>query len=292
MSELLRALGTLCEPPAAEHARVAESLGLPGPPDASSSTHVFVLQLPPYASLYLGPEGMLGGAARDRIAGFWRAVGLVPPPEPDHLAALLGLYASLSDDERAQGDGARRALRRQARAALLHEHLLSWLGPWLARVAEVAGPWHRAWATLLTAALQCEADELLIGDEPLPVHLRAAEPLQPPGGSGGRGFLDGLLAPARSGLLLVADDLARAAHDLGLGRRVAERRYVLRHLLGQDAAAVLGWLEHAARSAAQRLAGVAPIAVAREWNDRAAITAAVLADAGALAQDEEMSRAG
>ena len=36
---------------------------------------------------------MLGGEARDRIAGFWRALGLVPPPEPDHLAVMLGLYA-------------------------------------------------------------------------------------------------------------------------------------------------------------------------------------------------------
>jgi sulfite exporter TauE/SafE len=39
---------------------------------------------------------MLGGAARERVAGFWRAVGLVPPPEPDHLAALLGLAAGVS----------------------------------------------------------------------------------------------------------------------------------------------------------------------------------------------------
>src|SRR5918996_3366147 len=189
MSELLRALGTLCEPPAAPHARVAEALALPGAPDASAYTHVFVLQLPPYASLYLGPEGMLGGAARERIAGFWRALGLVPPAEPDHLAALLGLYAALADDERAQPDGARRALRRQARAALLHEHLLSWLGPWLARVAELGGAWHRAWANLLTDALAREAGELLTGEEPLPAHLPATRPLQPPGESGGGGVL-------------------------------------------------------------------------------------------------------
>ena len=39
----------------------------------------------------------MGGLARERIAGFWNAVGLTPPPEPDHLAALLGLYASLTE---------------------------------------------------------------------------------------------------------------------------------------------------------------------------------------------------
>ncbi|HSD76728.1 MAG TPA: molecular chaperone TorD family protein, partial [Solirubrobacteraceae bacterium] len=100
--ELLRALGALCEPPAPGHARLAAELGLPAAPDAAAFTGVLVLQLPPYASPYAGAEGLLGGGARERIAGFWRAVGLVPPAEPDHLAALLGLYAALADDERAQ----------------------------------------------------------------------------------------------------------------------------------------------------------------------------------------------
>jgi TorA maturation chaperone TorD len=272
--ELLRALAALSEPPTAGQARIAAALELPAA-TATEHTDVFGLQLVPYASVYLGAEGMIGGEARDRIAGFWRALGLVPPAEPDHLAALLGLYAALADDERAQ-DPARAALRRQARAALLHEHLLSWLDPWLAKLAEIAPAAYAAWGELLADALRGEAAALLDGDEPLPTHLRAAAPLEPPERTGGAAFLDALLSPARSGLVLVRDDLARAAGELGLGARVAERRYVLRYLLAQEPAETLHWLRDEAARSARRPAVVAGPAVAAHWKDRAAATAAVL----------------
>ena len=272
--ELLRALAALSEPPAAEHARIAAVLELTAP-TAADHTDLFALQLVPYASVYLGAEGMIGGEARDRIAGFWRALGLAPPAEPDHLAALLGLYAALADDARARSP-ARAALRRQARAALLHEHLLSWLDPWLAKLAEIAPPAYAAWGELLAEALRGEAAALLDGDEPLPAHLRAAPALEPPERTGGAAFLDALLSPARCGLVLVRDDLARAAGELGLGARVAERRYVLRHLLAQEPAETLRWLRDEAARAARRPAVVAGPAVAAHWKDRAAATAAVL----------------
>jgi TorA maturation chaperone TorD len=283
--EMLRALGVLCEPPGDQQARIAATLELP-PPSAADHTDLFVLQLVPYASVHLGPEGMLGGDARDRVAGFWRAVGTAPPAEPDHLAALLGLYAALADDERAQPAPARAALRRQARAALLHEHLLSWLDPWLAKLGEIAPLAYAAWGELLAAALRIEAEAVLDGGEPLPAHLRGAAPLEPPERTGGPAFVDALLAPARSGLVLVRDDLARAAAELGLGGRVAERRYVLRNLLGQDAAGTLGWLELEAERAARRPAVVAGPAVAAHWRERAAATAGVLGAARAATTTE------
>src|SRR3954470_18741780 len=101
--ELFRALAVFSEPPdRAGVARVAEALGLGETPGASAYTGVFVFQLYPYASVYVGDEGMLGGEARDRVAGFLAALGLEGhPPEPDHLAALLGAYASLCAAEEA-----------------------------------------------------------------------------------------------------------------------------------------------------------------------------------------------
>jgi len=98
-AEVLRALAVLCESPHPSHARVAEALDLGSTPSAADHTQAFVLGAVPYASVYLGPEGMLGGEAADRVAGFWRALGYVPPPEPDHLAALLGLLATLTEAE-------------------------------------------------------------------------------------------------------------------------------------------------------------------------------------------------
>ena len=286
-AELFRALGVLCEAPADGHARICEALGLPEVPGASEFTDLFVLHLYPYASVYLGAEGMLGGEARDRVAGFWRALRLVPPPEPDHLAALLGLYASLVEREEGERQPARRALWRQARAALLHEHLTSWLPPYLDRVEALAPPAYRAWAGLLRAAL---AGEAAAAGPPgtMSAHLRAAPPLPDPRAEGSRAFVAGLLAPARCGMILTRADLARSARDLGLGLRAGERRFALAALLSQAPEAVLGWLgaEAAASSTRHRAHGRVMGAAAEFWAGRAHAAASLAAD---LAKDSSVS---
>jgi TorA maturation chaperone TorD len=240
--ELFRALAVFAEPPdRAGVARVAEALGLGRPPDASAYTDIFVFQLYPYASVYLGDEGMLGGEARDRIAGFHKALGQEPPHEPDHLAALLGAYAALCESEDASDDARAREQFRVARRAFLWEHLLSWLPVYLDKLARVAPPFYRTWAGLLREALDAEA-QTLGAQGALPLHLREARPLADPRTTTSDEFLRTLLAPARSGLILVRDDLARAARSLGTGVRAGERAFALRSLFGQDASATLGWL--------------------------------------------------
>lgn len=78
--ELLRALGSLVEEPSPEHRGVACALGLPEPPSPAVHQRVVASQRWPYASVYLGQEGMMGGEARDRIAGFRRALGIERGP--------------------------------------------------------------------------------------------------------------------------------------------------------------------------------------------------------------------
>ena len=56
--ELLRALGTLAIGPPADTAQVARALDLPAW-TAVEHTELFVLSLPPYASIHLGPDGKL-----------------------------------------------------------------------------------------------------------------------------------------------------------------------------------------------------------------------------------------
>jgi hypothetical protein len=103
--ELFRALAVFAETPdRAGVGRVAEALGLGRVPEPSAYTDIFVFQLYPYASVYLGDEGMLGGEARDRIAGFLKALGQEPPRESDHLATLLGAYAALCASEESADD--------------------------------------------------------------------------------------------------------------------------------------------------------------------------------------------
>jgi hypothetical protein len=276
--ELFRALAVLAEPPGPGQVRIAATLGLPETPDPAEHLEVFALQLYPYASVYVGAEGMLGGEARDRVAGYWRALGRVPPHEPDHLTVLLALYAVLAEHERDERDHARRLLWAQSRKALLWEHLVSWLFAYLHKLSAIGPPFYRAWGSLLAEALAAEIGA--VGPaEILPLHLRRAPPLPDPRTAGADAFLRGLLAPVRSGIVLTRADLARAAHDTGLGMRVGGRRFILQSLLGQEADGTLAWLESEARAwvpahlACERIAGD----VAGFWAERAEATAGLLA---------------
>lgn len=265
--EVFRALGTLCEPPEPAHARLAAAAGLPPPPDAATFTEVFVFQLVPYAAPYLDPEGMLGGEAGDRAAGFWRALRLSPPAEPDHLAALLGLYAALGEQENAEHQPGPATVWREARRALLWEHLLTWVPMYTRAMITLPSRFHLAWARLLRQALLHEA--LMLAPPPTtPLHLREIPELPDPESGD---FARALLAPVRSGLLITRNDLANAATVTGLGARAGGRAFTLRALIEQDRAATLGWLaQRAAWWAGRHRADVPSLGrIAQHWLGRA-----------------------
>jgi hypothetical protein len=279
--ETLRALGALSEPPEPGRHRLADLLGLPAAPDAAAYTQTMVWQLYPYASVYLGDAGMLGGEARDRIAGFMRSLEITPPAEPDHLATLLGLYADLADREQTAIGTQEQAAWRRARAAMLWEHLLTWLPAYLDEITARAPDPYPQWAKLLGGALIREAG--IVGPPAdTPLALRAAAPIPDPREHPADEFLDGLLAPVRSGMIVSRTVLAETARDLGLGYRLGERRFILTSLLGQDAAATLRWLSAHATTVTDRPHDFAP--VTRHWQQRARTTAALLTD---LARDAE-----
>lgn len=281
--ELFRALGALSEAPRPEMQEIADLLGLGPLPEPAAHSEVFLFQLYPYASVYLGAEGMMGGEARDRIAGFWRALGQEPPGEPDHLATMLALYARLGElEERAAGPAERGEPWRRARHAYLWEHLATWLPVFLLKLDEIAGgadAFYGRWAALLRDALRQEA-EALGGPSQLPAHLRDAPGLAAPQAEGLEAFLQSLLSPVRSGMVLARADLARAARDLGLGLRLGERRLALRSLLEQETAPTLAWLGREATSWTTRhlpdIHLAAPLALF--WRSRAETTARVLTD--------------
>lgn len=275
--EVLRALAALCEPPGGGSARLARLLDLGVVPPQSEWSDLFLFQLHPYASVYLGEDGGIGGEARDRVAGFWRALELEPPAECDHLATMLAFQAELADRRRGAADDAAGERWRHVGRAFLAEHLLSWLPPYLTKLEQVAPEFYRRWGRLLGATLGAEARRLEPAAAPS-MHWRAAPPLADPRRLGGRAFLGSLLAPVRSGLILTRADLERATRDLGLALRLGERRFLLETLLGQAPAPVLAWLaDHCAgwreRLAAPRADG---LAAGRHWLERAAATTRLL----------------
>ena len=274
-AELLRALGVLAEPPGPHQARLADLLGIPAP-SGSDWTDAFVVHLVPHASIYLGVEGRLGGEAADRVAGFWRALRLSVPADPDHLTALLGLYVALLDAHAAEPDGPRRALLGNARAALLHEHLLSWLPPYTQAMSDVGPAPYAAWAELVRDAMCREAAEIGPPDR-LPAPLRVAPPPVETC-DGMDALIDLLLCPVASGVILTRGHLAAVARDGDLGLRLGDRRRILGALVDQDPAAVLGALADQADVWAARHHADEPVTglIARHWEERAAATARLL----------------
>jgi hypothetical protein len=200
----------LCEQPGPAGTAIASILGIQ-PPDAVDHTELFVHQLPPYASIYLSSQGKIGGEARDRIAGLWRALRMTPPLEPDHLAALLGLWATMIDTASKERDPARRLLSDHTRVAVVWEHVACWVVPYLARVTEVGNEPFPAWAVLLQTVIDHTLEHA--GAEALPGHLAVEErPLDGP-----EDVVSYLLTPVRSGVILTKSDLYRAASHLEIG---------------------------------------------------------------------------
>jgi len=282
--ELLRALGAISAFGGQHRHALEDALGLPAVA-AEDHTEVFVLECPPYASVHLGPEGKLGGEAADRVAGFSRALGLVPAREPDHLASLLDLYASLGERAGAWGSPEERAAFHRAREALLFEHLWSWLPGYLQAVGELGIAPLGQWAELLSICLEEEVARSA-PPERLGLALRGA-----PGRSdlsSGRGaMLASMTIPILSGIVLTRSRLRHAAAALGAGMRIGERRFALGALIDQEPEATLTWLANEAGrwADAHALRALLPPAVdpAHWWSRRAAASAA---DLGSLSRPE------
>jgi TorA maturation chaperone TorD len=240
MTELLRALATFAEPPTDTLRTLCALLDVERAPTPLEYTEFFVFQQVPYASVYLGAAGMVGGEPRDRIAGFWRVLGCVPPNEPDHLSTLLGAYADMCDQHDAEPDATRRQRWARIRDAFLWEHLLSWLPVYLRKTQTIAPEPVARWAELLMEALRDEARRLPRPDA-IPAHLRDAPPMPDPREQPSI-FVASMLSPVRSGMILTRADLACAARELKTGGSVASRQVRLSALLEQEPADTIAWL--------------------------------------------------
>jgi TorA maturation chaperone TorD len=286
--EVLRALGSLAEIPAASHAELCALLELGEPPTSSEYNDTFVFDLYPYSSVYLGHEGKLGGEARDRIAGFWRALGLEPPSEPDHLTVMLAFYAEICEHEAQAHAELEKDRWMHIRKSFLWEHLLSWLPIYLLKLAGATSPFYRNWGELLSQVL-LEESRVLGDAAQLSSHLRSVSPVADPRDGSSQAFLESLLAPARSGLLLLRSDLTRAARDLSLAGRVGERRFLLETLLSQAPSKVLDWLAEYSWTTAQRYRGIKSVYPSTMvfWIDQADQTTVLLRDLAVNSQIAE-----
>ncbi len=244
--ELLRALGAVCLQPPPASDQLCDALGI-ARWQRAEHTGVFVLDLSPHSSIYLGAEGGIGGIAAETAAGIWRTLGLKPPGDADHIGTLLALYAHLGESAGScQTEAAEKRLE-HARQVLLWEHLWSWVPFYLeALTGQPESPAAaRQWAAVLSSALDQEAR----WSEPpqvLPSVLRDAPP---PLGEDPSvdDLVKSVATPVSSGFILTFSDLTRCAAAAGVGLRRGERRFALRAMLEQDPASTLSWLSSHAR---------------------------------------------
>lgn len=247
-AELIRALAAFLYAPGPEHTRLAELLKLPNPPSPAEHSDLLLLQVHPYASVYLSENGMKGGEVRDRTDGFWRAVGREPPAESDHLGALLGLFAALHEAGSWVGadDGARGRLTGHAALALRREFLDEWLGVFL-DVVDRAGsaPFYGAWSAMMRrvwSETTVDADGPEFRASTGDANSRQTVTVRHPDEHGLSTFIQDLLTPARSGLVVTRRELEREAREAGLAFRAGPRAGMLETLLKQAPGETLAWM--------------------------------------------------
>lgn len=293
-ADLLRLLAAVAQSPAREHAEFASALDLPLPasPDnwRIAHTEAFIRQCPAHVSFVVGEGGRIGGEAADRVADFRRMLGVsVQPGQADYLPDVLADYAELvaqaSDDPRAQ----------HARAAMLWEHLLAWVAPYLDSLARSAPTPYNCWAVLTRDVLYIEAERVAPPIEQLPLHLRTAPPVA--------NLLEAdsadqairvLLTPLQSGIVLTHSDLARAAVSIKVDSMHNTRSAMAKYLLEQDSTGALSWLARFTRE--QAIARTADYkwlgSVATFWSARAKATADALATMAEQAAKQSLVRCG
>jgi hypothetical protein len=266
--KLLRALGAIADDPGDARA-IAAVLDLPACGN-TEHTEVFVFNCPPYASVYLGP----GGEGPDGLAGFWRAIGLAAPAEPDHLTALLSLYASLGEAAEESRQPPEADALSQLREDVFREYLWPWLPAYLGAVWDLPATALVPWAELTLRALRRE--RVPGRDGPLPLALREAQPPVTVDLDLGD-LLGALITPIRSGLILTRRAVSVGADRVGAGQRIGERRSALRAMFEQQPDRTAAWLADEATRWSWRHLAVAPgDPVQQWWADRAESTARVL----------------
>lgn len=285
-ADLLRLLAALAETPTQSHREYSDMLGLAGPADIDgwhvAHAAAFIEQCPPYASMMVSEQGHIGGEAADRVAGFRRLLGSEIGTAPDTLAALLHDYAELvqraTDDPRAE----------HARIAMLWEHLLAWIMPYLDAMQRSVPAPYDAWAAMLRDVFMLEA-EATTRPAALPLHLRMAPDSSALADADTiDAAIQALLTPAATGIVLTRADLARAVAALEAGLVQNSRAFIVKHLLDQDAAATLDWLAtEAYRQARARQHEQDALGdVATFWAERATKTARTLTRMASQARDD------
>jgi TorA maturation chaperone TorD len=213
-------------------------LAEPDPALAAAFERLLIREVPLHESVFTGPDGRRGGPTVAAVSGFYDRHELGAPPRwrvagPDHVGVELWAYGALCAEEASgwedqQPDRATRAV--EAERELLAQHLATWAEVAITALARRAtGTAYAALAAAAGAFVAAEAERL----RPAPDHpgLPPVEVAPAPRRGGPGPLARWLLAPGRCGAYLDVDDLAGAAHALGIPWRPSDPRSRFREVI-------------------------------------------------------------
>ena len=217
LSEVVSAAGLRTE--------ISDALGLEGA-SQSDLYRLFIKDLSPFASVYLSPDGNIGGDSQAVISGIYRALGVPVPSDPDHLSSLLSLLSQILIAEAKTieyGSDPEHSSVARTREVLVNEHLLTWLPAYLVSAARVAPEPLSNWVSLCWDTLKLLASpNETAGPKDQKVRLYQADSLSQ--------LIGFLTTPSKSGIILTVSDIETFSEEIGLAVRAGTKRMVLKDI--------------------------------------------------------------
>ena len=239
-----------------------------------SINNLLISELPPFASIYLSLDGNIGGESQAEIAGFYRAISVKVPPNPDYLSSMLYLLGQIITKEAELSDNETPRLKaiEAAKLTLMQQHLAPWLVPYLMRAEQIAGSDASVWValTLDLIASILESSEFSFQRQTIYSDLDQS---QIESFANSVEFIDWITSPRLSGVILAPSDLVKIAKSLGLATRIGRKRFVLEGLFqqgGRDLLVSVG--KFVAEQRNIHLSRSSEFLVLQPWYQRATIT--------------------
>lgn len=217
---------------------LSEALPEPFDPDeaAADHQHLFGFNVFPYASVFLDPDGLLGGPVAEAVGLHFRTAGFdidLNQEGADHVGHTLAFLGFLAAAEADAWEDNRpdEAARMQAHARrFIDAHLLPWLPAFVEALQRQQVPFYPHLAGL-TEALVLD-HRALLGSTVEAVHALAPPPaLLDDEKTGLKDIAAYLATPPWSGFFLSRDDIGRLGRAENLPRGFGDRRLMLGNLL-------------------------------------------------------------
>ncbi|MEO1166671.1 MAG: molecular chaperone TorD family protein, partial [Chloroflexota bacterium] len=206
--------------------------------DGASHYQLFIHNVFPHESIFLGDDGLLGGVITERVVAFYEQIGFQADSSDsaDHISNELSALAHLcfAEHDAIVDDLVHEVQRlRQLQRRFLDEHLLRWLATfWLAVQQQEQSVY---------AAIVQQSFELVyrhreaLGDDLMaqnnPFTLRPSPDLIDDQKTSLRDIARYLLIPAYTGFYLSSDDIKRIGMRLRLPHGFGKRQQILANLL-------------------------------------------------------------